>query len=117
MVIPGPWDRPLYYVLDPDHRVLPVEDVLAWAEWMEHADRRVAEDTVEDYWVSTVFLGVDHGFFGRLLVFETMIFKQADHEVALSQFQNRYGSWDEAVAGHREAVALVRSYLAARKQA
>lgn len=73
-------------------KVIPV-DTVSWAKWydrkegsMEH--RRVAKTTVRepnrllwwlglrpDYWISTVFLGLDHSWNGGPpLIFETMVF-------------------------------------------
>jgi hypothetical protein len=70
---------------------------------------RVAADEVGRYWVSTVWLGLDHGFgFGRgaPVIFETMIFVHdgGDDE----PYQNaceRYCTEAEAVEGHRRTVA------------
>lgn len=119
MVRQGPWDRPHFWRLLPDHSVEPLTDVLEWARWMETNDKRVAEDTIGPYWVSTVFLGIDHGFFGRLLVFETMVFDRSTEEPrsAPDLYQDRYETWDEAVAGHAEAVALVRAHVGDLKRA
>ena len=36
------------------------------------------------------------------ILFETMIFGGEHHE-----YQERYTTWDEAIKGHKEAVALV----------
>lgn len=49
--------------------------------------------------VSTVFLGLDHSYGGRPKWFETMIFG-----TSLNDYQRRYELWEEAEAGHREAV-------------
>ena len=54
------------------------------------------ENLPEGYWLSTVFLGVDHGYWGGPLWFESMVFtrerKEADCE--------RYATMQEALAGH-----------------
>ena len=92
-----------------DHWVLdghePKRVALAdWLAWVSAGpSRRVAEDTIGDAWVSTVFLSVDHGFGGRPILFETMIFG--------GQYENgcwRYGSWDAAEAGHRRVAEAMR---------
>ena len=61
--------------------------------------------------VSTVFLGIDHGFRyrerGVPLVFETMIFGLAKHE----GYQERYYTWEEAEAGHERAMKLVKGKI------
>lgn len=65
--------------------------------------RRVALTKVGGCEVSTVFLGMDHGFGeSRPQWFETMVFGPG-HE----DYQERYETWDEAVAGHERAVKLV----------
>lgn len=79
-------------------------DLMTWATWYETADRHVDQTTIDNVNVSTVFLGFDHRFGpeGRPILFETMIFG-GKHD----QKQWRYCTWDEAVAGHAAAVALV----------
>lgn len=86
------------YVLDGQTPV-PCDDMMEWARWMQTGDRRVAETMVGEVRVSTVFLGLDHGFAGRRLLFETMIFS-GEH----NQDCWRYATWAEAEAGHRSVV-------------
>ena len=51
--------------------------------------------------VSTVFLGLDHGWGdGPPVLFETLVFPDTKR-------MDRYCTWDEAVAGHERIVALV----------
>lgn len=87
-------------ILDADHRVTPCADLYEWARWMELPEsRRVAlTELANGRRVSTVFLGLDHGFDGAPLWFETMIFPSDNDE-----YQVRYATWDEAKAGHTEA--------------
>jgi hypothetical protein len=61
-----------------------------------------------DIRVSTVFLGLDHGFdSGKQLWFETLVFEGPnDGDMA------RYETWDEAETGH---YTMVRTVLAALK--
>lgn len=98
----------LFYVLDKDHHVIEEPDVLVWAKFFEHIENRlVARTVVGSALISTVFLGLDHSFSGlKPLVFETMIFdcpKFAD-------YQERYGTWDEAMEGHEKALKLVKAF-------
>jgi|SRR3954469_11582606 hypothetical protein len=75
-------------------------------DWrLESADqRRVAADEIGDARVSTVFLGLDHGYGdGPPLIFETMIFG-GQHDA----YQERYSTWQEAEAGHKRAVVMVK---------
>ena len=79
-----------------------VEDVIEWGSWFETADRNVASDTLKSgVRVSTVFLGLDHNFGnGEPVLFETMIFG-GKHD----QYQERYSTWEEAEAGHKQALS------------
>jgi len=86
---------------------VPCEDLLEWAKWFETTDRHVFQDTIGDHWVSTVFLGLDHRFFGDgpPILFETMVFcKHEGLECDLSNQMKRYATWLEAEAGHKETV-------------
>lgn len=60
------------YILDKDGNVMPCVDLIEWAQWFETSidQRRVARDQVGDYTVSTIFLGLDHGF-GLVRAWET----------------------------------------------
>lgn len=74
-----------------------------WGEWMEHAERCIAMDSIGPAKVSTVFLGLDHALPGDdPLLFETMVFGGQ-----MDGFTRRYSTWDEAEAGHSEIVILV----------
>ena len=92
------------YILDGKTPV-PVGDITEWGRWFETADRKVGDDTVGDARVSTVVLGLDHNFgVGRPLLFETMIFGgERDQE------QERYSTWEEAEARHKEIVEELKS--------
>jgi hypothetical protein len=69
--------------------------------------RRVGKDIINGHYVSTVFLGTDHDFFGQgvPLVFETMVFE--DDKIGCQIYMDRYSTWDEALAGHNKAIAWV----------
>jgi hypothetical protein len=76
-----------------------------WAYLRDAFSPHVAETRVDDAWVSTVWLGLDHGFgIGPPLIFETMIFGGP-----LDQYQARYHDEAEALDGHLVAVALAQS--------
>lgn len=66
-----------FWILDEHHNPVDVgDDVLAWSRSRSHW-QRVAETTLPNhYWVSTVFLGLDHNFYddGPPILFETMTF-------------------------------------------
>lgn len=91
----------IHYILN-GHEPVPC-DVMTWARAFESSNRIVAKTTVGEARVSTVFLGLDHGFgHGPPLLFETMIFG-GPHD----QYQERCSTWDEALAEHAKAVKLV----------
>jgi hypothetical protein len=67
---------------------------------------RIGRDVINDScFVSTIFLGLDHGFgFSKdPILFETMIFGGP-----LSEDQWRYSSYAQAEQGHAEAVTAAR---------
>ena len=90
----------------------PCRDALEWADWFLTADRQVAKTAVGPLSVSTVFLGFDHNLNlrGDPILFETMIF--GDGDVGEECYQDRYHSWEEAVAGHARAVAHAEQIVA-----
>lgn len=94
------------YILE-GHKAVPEPDLMKWAAWIEHSDnRRVARTAVDDkVFVSTVFLGVDYDFTGHgtPILFETMIFGGP-----LDEYQERCGTWAEAVNMHRRAVSRAK---------
>lgn len=104
--------RTTYYTLD-GHEPIPCDDVLQWGSWFEShtADRIVKRDGDEKtgWWVSTVFLGIDHNFGanGPPVLFETLVFapKTVPHSLRdFDGYQRRYTTWSEAEAGHAEIV-------------
>lgn len=101
--------RPHLYILD-GHTPVGVYDVLEWANFFEFGDERriVKQDTIEGgAWVSTVFLGLDHGMAWRPgskpLLFETMVFRG---EEILHEYTQRYATWVGAEHGHAKTVEL-----------
>lgn len=87
-------------------KVLPCENLLTWARWFERANRHVDKTKIGDITVSTVFLGLDHGFGGIPMWFETVIFG-GEHD----GFQERYNSWEQAHIGHKQIVTMVEKCL------
>jgi hypothetical protein len=81
------------------------DDLIAWAEWFETADRHVADTRHELFRVSTVFLGIDHQFGkGPPILFETMAFLSTGESIDCV----RYATWEDAEIGHK---AMVRRML------
>lgn len=93
-----------YYLLD-DGQVTTTDDLMAWAQWFETADRRVAVTQVGEYEVSTVFLGIDHNFSGdgEPVLYETMVFLDGH-----GTDSERYTTREEAIVGHNRMVKRVQ---------
>lgn len=99
----------MYYILTSDKLAIPCADVMTWATFFENVDnRRVGSDTIDENWVSTVFLGLDHSFGrGDPLLFETMVFTAGE-----TGAMDRYRTWAEAAAGHERIASMLRRELA-----
>lgn len=96
--------------LNENHEVVPctIKELTETFDNFEFS-RRVARTYFDSIEVSTVFLAIDHGWFGKPLWFETMIF--GSEHPKLAEYQERYETWDEAIEGHKRAVELVKSVL------
>lgn len=91
-----------------------------WGLWFTTADRHVAKTELpHGFTVSTVFLGIDHGWNSdKPILFETMVFGDYD-EVNLAEagiHTQRYASWAEAEDGHIETVDRLQAWIAERVQ-
>ena len=82
-----------------------IEDFKDWTLASANQKNTVAYDFIYGVRVSTVFLGIDHGFKpgDKPVLFETMVFG-GKHD----QFQERYCTWDEAESGHKTALKMVK---------
>lgn len=93
------------YILE-GREIVPV-DLMTWAKWFEENfnNRRIAQDQIGPFFVSTVFLGIDHRFIGEgpPIVFETMVFDMRGNERQLGEEvgQWRYETYDQAERGHQ----------------
>lgn len=98
-------DPPLHY--DRGGRAISLR---RWTELMEDDEyRRVGHTLVAARWeVSTVWLGLDHNFWGGLpLIFETMVF-DADGPTGRDDLEmERYSTEEQAQEGHERMVQLV----------
>lgn len=83
---------------------VPCADLLEWARWFDTADRRVALTRLPwGAWVSTVFLGLDHGFGGEQpILYESMVFWPDGDAYE----QTRCATWSEAERMHEIMVAV-----------
>lgn len=93
------------YILDNLNNPVLEPDYTKYGQWMQaRENRRLGIHRMPDGTkVSTVFLGLDHGWNGGPpVLWETMVFGGK-----YDQEQDRYISYDEAVQGHRQWVKRV----------
>lgn len=79
-------------------------DLFTWADSSENGYRLIKqEDLANGYWISTVFLGLDHNYSlnGPPRWFETMIFSYGPPYAAI--LCGRYSTLQEALEGHAKA--------------
>lgn len=94
-------------------------NLLDWGRRFEDMEYKIVKQTtIGEFFISTVWLGLNHSFGdGPPMIFETMIFQHGEEtENELDGFQERYATEAEAAAGHEGAVAAVISYLAEETQ-
>jgi hypothetical protein len=108
------WEsRPRYYTINHLHEIKPC-GIEEWAIWFEHNFggplHFMFKTYAEDIEVSTVFLGIDHNFFGDgpPLIFETMVFRDG-----LGDEMMRCSTWEQAQEQHREMcqMCISKAYL------
>lgn len=96
----------MWYKLDKNNRPIPCKNSNEYMKWeTKNLDKKaIRQQHVDDVYISTVFLGLDHGFGGKNpVLWETMIFG-GEHD----QYQERYISYQDALEGHYIAVQLVK---------
>lgn len=112
--------RDRHWILDPNGEPIPAINFIVWAQWFDRNDadaRRVAETRTKLFWVSTVFLGLDHNFLGDgpPLTFESMAFRQPRARdiravipesplIEAEELCDRYTTRAQALAGHSQMV-------------
>lgn len=90
-----------YYILNELRVPVPVESEKEWTSWMEKKGNPVvAENRVGKVRVLTRFLGKRDG--GNPFFFETRT-----HGGKFDGVSAQYETWDEAMAGHKEALRRV----------
>ncbi|GAC1427755.1 MAG: hypothetical protein NVSMB5_22570 [Candidatus Velthaea sp.] len=83
-------------------------DLWAWSALQQNeAYCRVAEDTVGQTWVSTIWVGLNMNVGVRPLIFETMAFAN-DDGLPVGNMR-RYATEAEALQGHKEMVDALRA--------
>jgi hypothetical protein len=106
------------YILDDSGTPVVEPDVIAWSRWRRaNLAATVRQTPIDDavgsfrVVVSTVFLGIDHNFClgGPPILWETMIFGIVFGNQVFEDYQERYSSLADAIAGHTRAVDMVLS--------
>ena len=95
-----------------DNEVVPCPDVLEWGKWMGSHERHVGDTHIGPFRISTVFLGLNHGYGSTDLWFETMVF--IDRGEPFEPFKDvlfcqQYCTYAEAERGHENIVEKVKS--------
>ncbi len=98
--------------------------LLEWGSKFEDMDYKIVrQDNIDRWFISTVWLGLNHSFFRKQppLIFETMIFldkgyKEYESDDPLHLYQERYSTEEEAIKGHEEALALCRAQIVVEKK-
>lgn len=87
------------------------KSVYEWGEYFELGNRIIAQEDVAGFWVSTVFLAMDHNFNDDRgpLWFETMVFRSGVQHPLYDQShaQLRYATLEEARAGHERVKQMI----------
>lgn len=102
------------YILDENNNVIPG----TFQEWRKlfctnNKKRFVKQEEIGVLFISTVFLGMDHGRIAdnepgtdyRPVIFETMIFNNLGHEIYCTQCS----TWQEAEDAHKKAIEWANS--------
>jgi hypothetical protein len=99
------------YVLDADNHVVEASGVEEWGCFMENERKHIGWTGItSECHVSTIFIGIDHRVYGDgpPILFETMIFGGPQE---IDERTWRYANYDDAVIGHKMAVAKARAAL------
>ena len=109
-----------HYILDENNNIIPTKDYEVIGKFYEDKRRIIRRTYIRNKRISTVMLCLDHDYEWEMselisgrnqyapnphpIVFETMIFADG---VWSDIFGDRYRTYKEALAGHREAVRMV----------
>lgn len=95
----------MFYILDENNK--PKKATLQeCGDWMNDPRRIVKQDNYWPWFVSTVFLGIDHKMppadneYDEPVLFETMVFRAGSGGAGIKQ--RRYTSYEDAQAGHQD---------------
>lgn len=114
----------MYGKLDPNKKVIEATRE-EWSKSFEDPEGRIVQqDAVGEYFLSTIFLGLNHAFMGGQGVwFETMLFepnKDQDRHVDVVEVEGhsrRYRTYEDALRGHNGVLAELESKIGKPKRA
>lgn len=115
------------YIMDDKKNVLSTKDYNLIEAFTSSKNKIVRQTYIREYFISTVFLSIDHDFeFEKILirwnenkpnpnpiVFETMISSEKDGWLS---YEVRYRTYKEAVKGHHCAVRMVIDAIRKNKE-
>lgn len=98
-----------HWVLDKQHKVIRAT-LMEWATFMQVPRvRQVGSVRVSGFLVSTIFLGIDHGWEqGPPVLWESMVFGLTAHDI---ECERCAGSWEQAEEMHKRMVTRVEEAL------
>jgi hypothetical protein len=101
-----------HWILDENHNAVEV-GLGDWAQWVESmgANRVVRQEHMQSFFVSTMFLGLDHRFGpGSPILFETMVFAKTPTGVVdySGLYMDRYETYAQALEGHERAIEKIK---------
>lgn len=78
--------------------------------------RIIQQDKVGTFFISTVWLGLDHGYGeGEPHIYETMIFDESEEGPSYpdwpDMYQERYSRWKSALKNHRRVLKVVQGFV------
>ena len=80
--------------------------LMAWADLMENIEyKRVKLTGLGEWFISTVWLGLDHSMCGAMWIFETMIYEMESGRFL--GFIERHSTEEEALMVHEQLVRLI----------
>lgn len=94
------YDTITYYILDENMKIVPVKDVLEWAEWFETGKRIVKYDSINNKSVSTIFVGIKGPYFETAILGPDEIYNK-----------KRSYSIEEALITHERECQMLRNEI------
>ena len=108
----------LWYILDENKNVVEcrnypeIEKQISAGRKFKHVRATHVHAGSNRFWVSTVFLFLDHGAFDKKLFFETMVFQEFEDKqnLTIDDCMLRYETYDQAVKGHKKLCRFIKQH-------